>query len=244
MRGHHNAKPVTVNGTEYPSTGSAIRSLHGEGWTRAEIAKATGAPIYFVSATLTDAVRSWPIEKKRRMKDILMRSLATIADMTGVHEEYLITFAMETLRMEQRDRIRASSTPAPAPPPEPAPVAAEPAPMPVAVVEHEVVAEPLRNRGEVENLELKPPLKQAVRTHPAPRTTAPRAGEDPAKLFNLRDPATGEWLHQTIVDEDGRTLTTLGKTYRYEQTPATINRLRAKLSQFASWEMVPIKVLV
>ena len=242
MRGHHNAKPVTVNGTEYPSTGSAIRSLHGEGWTRAEIAKATGAPIYFVSSTLTDAVRSWPIEKKRRMKDILMRSLATIADMTGVHEEDLITFAMETLRMEQRDRIRASSTPAPAPPP--APVADEPAPPSVAVVEHKVAAEPLRNRGEVENLELKPPLKQAVRTHPAPRTTAPRAGEDPAKLFNLRDPATGEWLHQTIVDEDEVTLTTTGKAYRYEQTVATIQRLRAKWPRFGHWELVPIKVLV
>lgn len=239
MRGHHNAKPVTVNGTEYPSTGAAIRSLHGEGWTRAEIAKATGAPIYFVSATLTDAVRSWPIEKKRRMKDILMRSLATIADMTGVHEEDLITFALETLRTEQRDRIRASSTPAPAPPPEPVPVA-EPEPPTVAVIEHQAIAEPLRNRGEVETLQLKPPPKQAVRTHPAPRTTAPRAGEDPAKLFNLRDPASGEWLHQTIVDADEVTLTTVGKPYRYEQTVATIQRLKAKWTRFAHWELVPI----
>lgn len=243
MRGHHNAKPVTVNGTEYPSTGAAIRSLHGEGWTRAEIAKATGAPIYFVSATLTDAVRSWPIEKKRRMKDILMRSLATIANMTGVHEEDLITFALETLRTEQRDRIKASSTPAPAPPPpEPAPVVDEPPP--VAVVEHAVTDEPLRNRGEVENLQLKPPTKQAVRTHPAPRTTAPRAGEDPAKLFNLRDPATGEWLHQSIFDDDGATITALGKTYRYEQTVTTINRLKAKWPRFGHWELVPIKVPV
>lgn len=244
MRGHHNAKPVTINGTEYPSTGAAIRSLHGEGWTRAEIAKATGSPIYFVNATLVAAIRSWPIDKKRRMKDILMRSLATIADMTGVLEEDLITFTMETLRMEQRDRIRASSTPAPAPSPAPEPVVNEPAPPTVAVVEHAVVSEPLRNRGEVENVELKPPPKQAVRTHPAPRTTAPRAGEDPTKLFNLRDPVTGEWLHQSIFDENAVLLTTMGKYYRYEQTAARIERLRAKYPRFAGWQAVPIKVLV
>ena len=88
-----------------------------------------------------------------------------------------------------------------------------------------------------------PPKKIAAapsRPRPPVRTVAPRAGADPAKMFNLRDPASGEWLHQTIVDEDGVTLTTMGKVYRYTQTQATIQRLRAKLSQFASWELVPI----
>lgn len=223
MRGQQNAKPVEVDGVVYPSTGEAIRSLHELGWSRADIAKATGAPIHFVSSTLLAAVRAWPVDKKRRIENILLRSLETIADMTGIHGEDLITFALETIRRERDNRVKESSTPKPAPEPEPEPKPKPkpaPEPRPVIVI---------------------PPKPAPVhRSRPEVRTVPMRRGEDPSKLFCLRNPEGGEWLHQAIVDADEATVTTIGKVYRYTGTAATIQRLKAKWPRFAHWVLVPL----
>lgn len=57
MRGELQAKPISVNGTDYPSTAAAIRSLRDAGLTRAQIAAATGAKLYFVNVGQLDADR-------------------------------------------------------------------------------------------------------------------------------------------------------------------------------------------
>jgi len=246
MRGELQAKPISVNGTDYPSTAAAIRSLRDAGLTRAQIAAATGAKLYFVNSTLTDAVRAWPASKQERMRDIIMRSLETIADMTGVHEEDVLAFAVDIIAKVRRDRMRASmmthAAPEPViadavPPPPAAPPLADPpqhhpTPSPVAI----------HDEPPVKQLPPAPKKLEAALSRPRPtvRKTAPKPGIDPLKLFNLRDPASGEWLHQTIMDADEATLTTIGKAYRYTQTVATIQRLKAKHKQFAGWELVPI----
>lgn len=228
MRGK--AQPLTINGTDYSSTAAAIRSLRDAGLTRAQISVATGAQPYIINATLTDAVRAWPTAKRERMREIIMRSLATIADMTGVHEDDVLTFVVEVVAKERRRRIGLSMHPD-------VPVAASPAttappPPPIQVKDEKPVKQMPAAPKKIEATLLRP--------RPPVRKTAPQAGIDPTKLFNLRDPASGEWLHQTIVDEDGVTLTTTGKAYRYTQTVATIQRMKAKHKQFAGWELVPI----
>ena len=229
MRGDVHAKPVSVNGTDYPSTAAAIRELHAAGYTRAEIARATGAQVYFVNSTLTGAVRAWPADKCGRIKDLLLHSVTTIAETTGTHEEDVIAFAIEALTKTRRERIKASATPVALPPEEPA---AAPEPLPIVIKDEEPVKQ----------LPPAPKKLDAALARPRPpvRAVAPRAGIDPAKLFNLRDPETGEWLHQTIIDVDEVTLTTTGKAYRYEQTVATIQRLKAKWPRFAHWKLDPI----